>query len=37
MMKATKYFYYRDRSFKEAENLIINPQKYFTVFSASLV
>ena len=38
-MKITKYFYYRDRDFKKekAESLIIKPQKYFTVFSATLV
>ena len=37
MMIKTKYFQYRDRDFKKAESLIINPKKYFTVLSARLV
>ena len=36
-MIVTKYFQYRDWDFKKAKSLIINPQKYFMVFSARLV
>ena len=37
MMILTNHSKYRDKYFKKAESLIIQPKKYFTVFSARLV